>query len=173
MSVISTHTSNPSLTPLPRDLRMPLLVVAAMLGVVAGVVFILIQPMFGMDTLTSRHAGSYQTLGDWGRVTAIIIAWTAHLAVSVFYGLLCGVLLLSTMRLTRIALFTLIFTWITTVIAPPANAMIVQLVSFQHLQLEKLPGLNVSLDVKFWLHFLFFAAITAVLYAYRKTVNKG
>ncbi|WP_417223054.1 hypothetical protein [Amphritea sp.] len=106
-------------------------------------------------------------------MTAIIIAWVAHLAVSVFYGLLCGVLLLSTMRLTRIALFTLIFTWITTVIAPPANAMIVQLVSFQHLQLEKLPGLNVSLDVKFWLHLLFFAAITAVLYTYRKTVNKG
>ncbi|WP_417223051.1 hypothetical protein [Amphritea sp.] len=43
---------------------MPLLVMAAMLGVVAGVVFILIQPMFGMETLTSRHAGSYQTLGD-------------------------------------------------------------------------------------------------------------
>lgn len=172
MSVISTHTSNPLLTPLLRDFRMRLLVMAAMLGVVSGVVFILIQPMFGMETLTSRHASSYQTLGGWGPV-AIIIAWTAHLAVSVFYGLLCGVLLLSTMRLTRITLFTLIFSWMTTVIAPPANAMIVQLVSFQHLQLEKLPGLNVSLDVKFWLHLLFFAAISAVLYAYRKIVNKG
>lgn len=171
MSVINIQTSNPLLAPLPRDFRMQLLVMAAMLGIVAGVVFILIQPMFGMDTLTSRHAGSYQALGDWGRVAAIIIAWAAHLAVSVFYGLLCGVLVLSTMRLTRIALFTLIFTWITTVIAPPANGMIVQWVSFQYIQLEKLPSLNFGLDIKFWLHLLFFAAISAVLYGYSKKMK--
>ncbi|MDO6563120.1 hypothetical protein Q4488_06935 [Amphritea sp. 1_MG-2023] len=171
MSAINSQTSNPLLSLLPRDFRSQLLAMAVMLGVVAGVIFILIQPLFGMDTLTSRHAQSYQALGDWGQVTAIMMAWTAHLAVSVLYGLMCAVLVLSTSRLTMITLVTLLFSWITTIIAPPANAMIVQLVSLQQLQLDKLPGFNLSLDVKFILHLFFFAAISAVLYGYSKRVQ--
>lgn len=151
--------------------RLQFLLMAAILGLVAGVVFIIIQPLFGMDTLTSRHAAFYQQLGGWGSVPAIMIAWTAHLLVSIFYGLLCGILLLSTRRLALIVLVTFLFTWITTVIAPPANAMIVQLVSFQQLHVEKLPPLNFSLDVKFLLHLVFFAAISFVLYLYAKKVK--
>lgn len=152
-------------------LRMHILFMACIFGVVMGVVFIIIQPFFGMDTLTSRHAASYQKLGNWSSIAAITIAWAAHLAVSVFYGLLSGFVVLSTSRLGFIALFTLAFSWLTTVIAPPANAIIVQLVSFRHIQISQLPALNFSLDVKFVLHLLFFAAIIAALYVYKKKVG--
>ncbi|WP_372882361.1 hypothetical protein [Psychromonas sp.] len=145
-----------------------LLSIACLLGALVGVVFIVIQPFFGMDTLTSRHAAAYQQLGNWSSIAAITIAWGAHLAVSVFYGLLSGVVILRTARLEFVALFTLLFTWLTTVIAPPANAMIVQFVSFQQINIDKLPGVNFSLDVKFVLHLLFFAVISAVLYLNKK-----
>ena len=148
--------------------RTQLLFMACLFGVVMGVVFIVVQPLFGMDTLTSRHAAAYQQLGGWSSAAAITIAWAAHLAVSVFYGLLSGIVILKTSRLWLITLFTLAFSWLTTVIAPPANAMIVQLVSFQQLQIDQLPSLNFSLDVKFVLHLVFFAAISIALYFYKK-----
>ena len=143
-----------------------LLLLASLLGAIMGVVFIIVQPMFGMDTLTSRHAAAYQQLGNWTAAPAIFIAWVAHMAVSIFYGLLSGLVILKFPTLKMISLFALAFTWITTLIAPPANAAIVQLVSFQQLQIEKLPALNFSFDVKFVLHLLFFAVISAVLYVY-------
>jgi hypothetical protein len=144
------------------------LFMAGLLGVVMGVVFIVIQPFFGMDTLTSRHAASYQKLGNWDSIAAIAIAWAAHMAVSVFYGLLSGIVILKTARLELIVLCTLAFSWLTTVIAPPANAAIVQLVSFQKLHFSQLPALNFSLDVKFVLHLVFFFVISAALHVYRK-----
>ena len=76
--------------------RVQFLFMACLFGVVMGVVFIVIQPLFGMDTLTSRHAGAYQQLGNWSSFAAITIAWAAHLVVSLFYGLLSGVAVLST-----------------------------------------------------------------------------
>jgi hypothetical protein len=151
--------------------RVKMLTLAGVLGVVMGVVFIAIQPLFGMDTLTSRHAAAYQQLGNWSSIAAIAIAWAAHLAVSVFYGLLSGIVVLSTARLGFVTLFTVAFSWLTTVIAPPANAIIVQIVAFQHIQISQLPSFNFSLDVKFVLHLVFFAAISAALYAYRKTIS--
>ncbi|SIS73680.1 hypothetical protein [Neptunomonas antarctica] len=153
-----------------KRLKNQILFMACLFGAVMGVVFIVIQPWFGMDTLTSRHAAAYQQLGGWNSVAAIMIAWTAHMAVSVFYGFLSGIVILSTARLELIALATLVFSWLTTLIAPPANAIIVQLVSFQHLQVSQLPGLNFSLDIKFVLHLVFFAAISVALYVYKKRV---
>lgn len=144
------------------------LVMAALLGALVGVLFIFVQPWFGMDTLTSRHAALYQQLGGWNAIPALVIAWLAHSAVSVFYGVLSGILILKTARVPLIALFTLVFSWLTTVIAPPANALIVQLVSFQHIDIGKLPGLNFNLDVKFVLHLVFFATIVLGLYAYKR-----
>ena len=149
------------------------LLFACLLGALMGVVFIVIQPLFGMDTLTSRHAAAYQQLGNWGGVAAIIMAWSAHLAVSVFYGLLSGIAVLSTERLGIVALFTLAFSWLTTIIAPPANAIIVQLVSFQHIQTGQLPSLNFSMDIKFALHLVFFAVISVALYIYNNKMNNG
>ncbi|MFA7553337.1 MAG: hypothetical protein WCY88_03725 [Spongiibacteraceae bacterium] len=151
-------------------LQAKMLFIACLFGAVMGVVFILIQPLFGMDTLTARHAASYQQLGNWSSIAATTIAWAVHFVVSIVYGLLSGLVLLNTARLGFIALFTLAFSWLTTVIAPPANAIIVQLVSFQHIQTSQLPSLNFNLDVKFLLHLIFFAAISSALYIYRKTV---
>jgi hypothetical protein len=144
---------------------------ACLLGVVMGIIFIAVQPWFGMAALTGRHAALYQQLGHWNSVAAIVIAWAAHLAVSVFYGVLCGAVMLRTARVKFIALFTLVVSWLTTVIAPPANAIIVQLVSFQQIQFSKLPSLNFSLDVKFLLHLVFFVAISVGLYIYIKALE--
>ena len=145
-----------------------LLLMAALFGVVMGIIFIVVQPWFGMDTLTSRHAAAYQQLGDWSSGPAITIAWAAHLVVSIFYGVLSGIVILKTSKVWIITLFTLAFSWLTTVVAPPANTMIVQLVSFQQLQIDQLPSVNFSLDVKFVLHLVFFAAITIALYFYKQ-----
>ncbi|OAD42904.1 hypothetical protein LPB72_06420 [Hydrogenophaga crassostreae] len=144
------------------------LFVAAVLGFVVGVLFILVQPFFGMDTLTSRHAAAYQQLGGWSATPAMLMAWFAHLAVSVVYGLMGGLVVWAVSRLSIVALWTLVFTWVTTVIAPPANALIVQLVSFQQIDPGKLPALNFNFDEKLALHLVVFAAIIGPLYAYRK-----
>lgn len=172
MSVISKEIPEGISNKPQKTNRLKLLFIACLLGAVMGVVFIVIQPWFGMDTLTSRHAAAYQKLGNWSSIAAITIAWSAHMTVSVFYGLLCGLVLLKTSRLGIIALFILAFTWLTTIIAPPANAIIVQLVSFQHIQINKLPSLNFSFDVKFVLHLLFFAAISAALFIYKKRFSR-
>ena len=161
-------TSTASLNNSQYTLRAKLLFMACVLGAVMGVVFIIIQPLFGMDTLTSRHAALYQQLGNWSSIVAITMAWAAHMSVSVFYGLLSGIVVLSTARLEFVALFTLALSWLTTLIAPPANAIIVQLVSFQHIQHGQLPGLNFGLDVKFVLHLVFFGAISTGLFVYSK-----
>lgn len=142
--------------------------VAGLIGLVVGVLFILVQPWFGMDTLTSRHAAAYQQLGGWSATPALFIAWLAHLAVSVAYGWMGGVVVMAVSRWSVIALWTVVFSWVTTVIAPPANALIVQLVSFQQLTASKLPPLNFSFDEKLALHFVVFGAITAALMVYRR-----
>jgi hypothetical protein len=141
-----------------------LLFVAGLLGLVECILFILVQPFFGMDTLASRHAATYQQLGGWSATPALLMAWFAHLAVSV----VCGLVVMAVSRVPMVALWTLAFTWITTVIAPPANALIVQLVSFQQLDAGKLPGLNFNFDEKLALHLVVFAAIIGPLYVYRK-----
>lgn len=170
--ILTTDTSNSMLLSNLRNVpAAQLLFIACLLGAVMGIVFILIQPLFGMDALTSRHAAMYQKLGAWGATSALIMAWIAHSAVSVFYGLLSGIVILKFKRLRIVALFTLAFSWLTTIIAPPANAMIVQLVSFQQLRAEQLPALNFNLDVKFVLHLIFFAAISAALYAYTSKLD--
>ena len=143
------------------------LFIACLLGLIVGVLFILVQPLFGMDTLTSRHASLYQKLGNWSAIPALVIAWFAHLVVSVLYGLMSGIVVIKFVQLRFVVLFTLAFSWVTTVIAPPANAIIVQLVSFQNIQSDNLPGLNFNLDEKFVLHLLFFGVITSALYVYK------
>ena len=160
--------TNTSLNTTQNTTRVQLLLIACIIGAVMGVIFIIIQPFFGMDTLTSRHAAAYQQLGNWNNIAAVIIAWTAHLVVSIFYGFLSGIVILSTTKLKVVALFTLAFSWLTTLIAPPANALIVQFVSFQQIQISQLPDLNFSLDVKLLLHLVFFAAMTIPLYLYHK-----
>ena len=150
-----------------------LLLAACAVGAIVGIAFIIVQPWFGMSTLTSRHAAAYQELGNWSAAPAVIIAWMAHLAVSVFYGFISGLVILKYRSLGIISLFTLAFSWTTTLIAPPANALIVQLVSFQQIRPELLPGLNFLLDAKFFLHLLFFVAIVAVLSVYRNKLGQG
>lgn len=146
-----------------------LLLLSCAVGAAVGVLFIVVQPLFGMDTLTSRHAAAYQNMGSWSATPALILAWLAHLLVSVFYGLISGLVFVKYQRLGVIALFTLAFSWVTTVIAPPANALIMQLVSFQQIRPEGLPALNFSLDAKFVLHLGFFVVIVAALYIYTNT----
>ncbi len=146
---------------------------AGLLGLVVGVLFIVVQPWFGMDTLTSRHAAAYQQLGGWSATPAMFMAWFAHLAVSVVYGVMGGLVVMAVSRWPGVAIWTLVFTWTTTVIAPPANAIIVQLVSFQQLKSSQLPALNFNFDEKLALHLVVFVAITAPLYFLKKRNHAG
>ena len=137
------------------------------MGLAVGVLFIGVQPWFGMDTLTSRHAAAYQQLGGWSPWPALIMARIAHLAVSLVYGLMGGAVVMAALGWPWVAGWTLVLSWVTTVIAPPANAIIVQLVSFQRLHLGQLPALNFSLDEKLVLHLVVFLTIVAAMVVFK------
>ena len=58
---IAIKTTPPSAVKGPGNMQpIRFLLWAALIGFVVGVLFILVQPSFGMDTLTSRHAAAYQ-----------------------------------------------------------------------------------------------------------------
>jgi hypothetical protein len=82
--------------------------------------------------------------------------------------LLCGLVVLRTARLDVVLFATIVLAWLTTIVAPPANVIIVQFVSSRDIQLSQLPDFNFSLDVKFVLHLVFFAVISVALFRYMK-----
>jgi hypothetical protein len=45
-----------------------------LIGIFSSIAFIVIQPLFGMLTLTSRHASAYINLGNYNETTAIVLA---------------------------------------------------------------------------------------------------
>jgi|GEM_PF-2490788 len=143
------------------------LLIGAISGFVVGVLFIYAQPLFGMSALTERHAAAYLALSDMSPSTAIFIAWTAHLLVSIAYGTATAVALLLSKNLATYALQILALGWFTTVIAGPANQLIVRLVSSAGFPaLNNLPPLNFNLDAKLILHLLFFAFIALAIALY-------
>tara|TARA_R110002049_G_scaffold54526_4_gene151718 strand:+ start:147 stop:620 length:474 start_codon:yes stop_codon:yes gene_type:complete len=142
-----------------------LLIVAAAVGFFVGVVFIFVQPLFGMSPLTQRHAEAYMNLGSMSAGTAFTVAWAVHLFISVCYGLAVGIALLLSRNAIPFIIQLVVFAWVTTVIAPPANALLVRLIGSKSLPSpEQLPPLNFQLDAKLLLHILFFAAIAAALW---------
>lgn len=144
-------------------------IIGATLGLLVGVIFIYIQPLFGMSPLTQRHAEGYMNLSDMSYDTAITYAWIMHLFISMCYGIACSLALFISNKLLAYTAQIVLLSWVTTVIAPPANALIVKLIGTQSLSsFANLPTMNFSIDAKFVLHLLFFSAIAVVLWFYQR-----
>ena len=130
-----------------------LIILTLIIGTIAGILFIILQPSFGMSTLTSRHAEHYFQIGHYSATPAVVMAW----------------LVLFVYQFSRHKLFVslsvLFLGWITTVIAPVANFMVINMVSNGTLAgINKWPPLNFSLDEKLILHVLFFAFIALMMH---------
>ena len=118
------------------------LLIGTIIGFIVGVLFIYVQPLFGMSPLTDRHAAAYVKLGNLSPSIAIFIAWIAHLLVSTAYGLVTAISLLVSRNIPVFALLIIALGWLTTVIAGPANQLIVRLVTSKSFpSMENLPPL--------------------------------
>lgn len=141
----------------------------AFTGLFVGVLFIYVQPLMGMSPITDRHAAAYTKLGDISPSMAIVIAWAVHLLVSVIYGIATGIALFISRNLLTFGLQIIALGWVTTVIAGPANQLIVRLVTTKGFpSLEGLPPLNFNLDAKLALHLMFFGVCGLLLLIYRQ-----
>ena len=149
------------------------ILIGAILGLIVGVLFIFVQPLFGMSPLTERHAQGYMKLSEMSYSAAINSAWFIHLFISVCYGIACSIALLISARVTLYSIQILILSWFTTVIAPPANALIVKAIGTKSFpSLANLPALNFSVDAKLIFHLVFFAVIAAILWGYQYSRKK-
>ena len=148
------------------------LLAGAITGLIVGVLFIYVQPWFGMTELTVRHATAYTKLSGISPFMAIVIAWIAHLIVSAAYGIVSAIALLISRNLLVFGAQLVALGWFTTVIAGPANQMIVRVVTSEGFpSLANLPPLNFNLDAKLALHLVFFFAIGLMLLSSRISEN--
>lgn len=135
-------------------------ITAFIIGAIASIAFILIQPLFGMATLTSRHAGAYVNLGSYAHTPALILAWCVHVSVSIIYALL-ATLIFNINRSWPVSLGQiLVWGWLTTLIATPANEWVVKLITSKQLpDMATLSALNTQIGPKLWLHMVFFVFV--------------
>lgn len=150
------------------------IITALVVGLIASIAFILVQPFFGMATLTSRHAAAYVHYGTYSDTAALILSWVVHIGVSIFYALLSTMIfnfnhsfLVSVGQMIGLG-------WLTTLIATPANEWVVKLVTTaQFPAFNSLTALNTQIGPKLWLHMLFFGFVLGGLYLTRiKNVSK-
>ncbi|MFD2204174.1 hypothetical protein [Kiloniella antarctica] len=151
-----------------------ILVTTIMVGLIASITFILVQPLFGMQTLTSRHAAAYIAHGGYGDTTALILSWGVHVGVSLVYTLL-SVLIFNFNRSVFVSLGQIMFLgWATTLTATPANEWVVKLVNTKQFpSFDTLSALNTQTGPKLWLHILFFAFVVGGIWVMnRKDTRK-
>ncbi|MBU2918507.1 hypothetical protein KO505_11120 [Psychrosphaera sp. F3M07] len=142
---------------------------ALIVGLIASVAFIFIQPLFGMLTLTSRHAAAYVKLGEYDASTALLLSWFVHMSVSVFYALLSTIIF--NVNRTWLVNITQVVAlgWITTLTATPANEFVVKLItSLQFPDLGTLSAVNTEIGPKLWLHIMFFGVVIAGVWLLNK-----
>ena len=105
------------------------LIMTFFVGLMASIAFILIQPLFGMSTLTSRHASAYVTLGGYDPTSALVLSWVVHVGVSLCYAFLSNLIFIFNSSLSVNLIQIAVLGWITTLIATPANEWVVKLVT--------------------------------------------
>jgi len=137
---------------------------AIIIGLIASIAFILAQPLFGMSTLTSRHAAAYMT-GGYNESVAIVLSWIVHISVSIFYAFISIVIFNANNTVLASIGQVVVLGWITTMTATPANEWVVKLVNSQSIpSFTQLSAINTDIGPKFWLHVVFFAFIVALLW---------
>ena len=140
------------------------LVTALIVGLLASIAFILIQPAFGMSTLTSRHAAAYVNLGGYSEMSALLLSWFVHISVSIGYAILAAIIFSLNSSLLVSTIQVAVLGWITTLTATPANEFVVKLVTTKQFPaLSSLSAVNTDVGPKLWLHILFFALIVGGL----------
>lgn len=143
----------------------PIFIKAILIGLIASIAFILIQPFFGLATLTSRHAAAYVSLGGYNETVALILSWVVHVSVSIAYAILSTLIFSINSSLIISSIQVLVLGWITTLIATPANEWVVKLVTTQKLpDISALAPVNTDIGPKFWLHVMFFVFVMIGLY---------
>lgn len=146
---------------------------AILIGLIASIAFILIQPFFGLTTLTSRHAAAYVSLGGYNETVALILSWVVHVSVSIAYAILSTLIFSINSSLIISSIQVLVLGWITTLIATPANEWVVKLVTTQKLpDISALAPVNTDIGPKFWLHVMFFVFVMIGLYVVKVKNNR-
>ncbi|AOW78717.1 hypothetical protein A3Q34_18870 [Colwellia sp. PAMC 20917] len=131
-----------------------------LIGIFSSIAFIVIQPLFGMLTLTSRHASAYINLGNYNETTAIVLSWIVHISVSVFYTFIASLIYNFNVSYLVSVAQVIILGWLTTLSATPANEWVVKLITTgQFTSITSLSELNTEIGPKLWLHILFFAFV--------------
>ena len=136
------------------------LVTTLLVAVIASIAFIWIQPLFGMLTLTSRHAAAYMAIGGYSEAIAVILSWIVHVSVSIFYTLVS--LLIYNLNHSYLVNFlqVVLLGWLTTLLATPANEWVVKLITTGQLPaIDSLSALNTQVGPKLWLHIMFFIMV--------------
>ena len=147
---------------------------AILIGLIASIAFILIQPFFGLATLTSRHAAAYVSLGGYNETVALILSWVVHVGVSIVYAILSTLIFNINSSLIISSIQVLVLGWITTLIATPANEWVVKLVTTQKLpDISALAPVNTDIGPKFWLHVMFFVFVMIGLYVVKVKPNSN
>lgn len=136
---------------------MKTLLESLLIGTFAAIVFIIVQPMFGMLTLTSRHSTAYTEIGNYAPGIALILSWLVHIGVSVFYTFVSLTIYKLNNSTFANVLQIAFLGWVTTLLATPANEWVVRFItSGKFAELSSLSGLNTEIGPKLWLHVFFF-----------------
>jgi hypothetical protein len=142
--------------------KLNILLTAVSIGLIASIAFILIQPFFGMVTLTSRHASAYLNNGAYSETSALIVSWMVHVGVSIFYALLSTIIFNINHSILVSFGQVIVLGWLTTLAATPANEFVVKFITTEQFPaLSSLSALNTEVGPKLWLHILFFAFVLA------------
>ncbi|MFA0182670.1 hypothetical protein OAW_01890 [Vibrio cyclitrophicus ZF170] len=152
-----------------KNMNKKTLIMTLVIGLMASIAFILIQPLFGMSTLTSRHAAAYVTLGGYDPTSALVLSWVVHVGVSLCYAFLSNLIFMFNSSLSVNLIQIAVLGWITTLIATPANEWVVKLVTTKQFpSISSLSALNTDVGPKLWLHILFFVLIVGGLWVAKK-----
>ena len=149
------------------------LITAFIIGLIASIAFIIFQPLFGLATLTSRHAEAYVSFGGYSEIAALILSWFVHINVSIAYAVISTVIFNFNHSLWVSSAQVIVLGWFTTLIATPANEWVVKLVNTSTFTpLSDLAPLNTAIGPKFWLHVMFFAFVVLGLCFKKVKIDK-
>jgi hypothetical protein len=130
-------------------------------GISGSVVFWLVQVLAGGPTITAFMGDEIVSAGGYPKGLSTLAGWTVHVAVSLSYALLFGVIVAALGRASFAVsavvglAAALVLGWATAVIAPLAISVTIGLLSGRGWPAELFP-LNFELSLPLWNHLLFF-----------------
>ncbi|MEP2650823.1 MAG: hypothetical protein ABJH06_02425 [Paraglaciecola sp.] len=143
-----------------------------LISLCASIAFILIQPLFEMTTLTSKHSAAYVNLGGYNEVAAVLLSWIVHVSVSFVYGGMSTLIYHYNQSMLMTISQVIILGWLTTLIATPANEWVIKFITTRHFtSISLLPPPHSEWDAKLWSHILFFILVVSGLWLAKVTTQ--